>query len=75
MEQDVDNEMVASLVAKARNIVIPSELESQLKSFFTELLITQKHAKMWASVGKSRNESSQQNNDNRMIIEGLQVSY
>jgi len=63
------------LTAKARDIIIPSDLEGQLCALFAKQKIAQKHAKAWASAGKSRAESSQLNQEYRIIIDGLQVNY
>jgi hypothetical protein len=61
-------------VAKSRNVVIPSELETQLASLFAKVHIAQKHAKLWSAMGKSRIDCSQQHQDYRIIVDGLQVS-
>jgi hypothetical protein len=61
--------------AKSRGIAIPTELESQLASLFAKVQIAQKHAKMWSAMGKSRIDSSQQNQDYRIIVDGLQVGH
>lgn len=59
--------------AKSRNIAISPELEMQLMTLFAKLTNVQKHAKMWSAMGKSRIDSSMQNPDYRIIVEGLQV--
>jgi len=60
--------------ARNRSIDIPVDLETQLNTMFSKSQIMMKHSKHWISAGKIRlDTTSQQTQDYRNIIDGLQV--
>jgi len=62
------------ILAKGRGIAIPVELENQLTAVFNKSQMIMKHSRAWMTAGKIRSDTvSQQTQDYRNIIEGLQV--
>lgn len=63
-------------LAKSRGIAIPVELENQLTAVFNKSQMIMKHSRAWMTAGKIRSDTvSQQTQDYRNIIEGLQVCF
>lgn len=62
--------------AKMRGIAIPGDLETQLTAVFNKSQMIMKHSRAWMTAGKIRSDTvSQQTQDYRNIIEGLQVHF